>query len=85
MLGTHRHIMFESPLIGTRTRIDTPNVVSMNDILREVHSKTGSTHDKDKFHFSLNARAIQDFNSVLSFNSGDLVVATFSKVGGSLL
>jgi hypothetical protein len=83
-----RHIKFHSPQ-GGGTDCVVPEVggnkLTLRNCIEEYERTHGFRHTLEQYHFSINAEEIESMDMPLSYVSGDMLVATLAKVGGSKL
>ena len=88
MLGTGtagRHLKFSSAQ-GGHDKLTVPEqggALTLRDCIDAWEAAHGFRHTLEEYHFSINAKEVRDMGSPMAYVSGDMVVATLAKVGGS--
>jgi hypothetical protein len=81
-----RHLKFSSAQ-GGHDKLVIPEQgdkkLTLRDCIDAWEREHQFRHTLEQYHFSINAKEIRDMGSELAYVSGDMVVATLAKVGGS--
>jgi hypothetical protein len=85
-LNKKNHLFFNSPQ-GTGERLEVPEPdgrkLTLRDMIAAWEAERRFTHTLEQYHFSINAREVSNMDLPLNYVSGDMLVATLAKVGGS--
>lgn len=80
------HLFFNSPQ-GTGERLEVPEKngekLTLRDMVAAWSAARNYSHTLEEYHFSINAREVTNMDRPLDYVSGDMLVATLAKVGGS--